>query len=127
MEVCPSIILLSTYAHTSFRRWTAVLWGALHRWSSSLTLSSLEPHGPCSLPADATLRLQVAGAIVYRCTSPRSLSHLPAFWVEHPPGTLPRPFILHPDEATVQRQIVPDRILQQERKIGERKREREEN
>ena len=109
MEIRPGVILLTPHAYTSFPSWTAMFWGALHCGSSSLTLSPAKACGACSLPANATLGLQVAGAVVYRgSTSSGSLPHLPSFWVQHPPGTLPRPFILHPDEATVQGQIVSD-------------------
>lgn len=109
MEVCPGVVLLTPHAHTSFPCWTAMLWGALHCRSGPLTLSPSEAYGPCSLTANATLGLQVAGAVVYRGrTSSGSLPHFSSFWVQHPPRTLPSPFILHPDEAAVQGQIVSD-------------------
>lgn len=109
MQVRPGVILLTPHTHTSFPCWTAMLGGALHCGSSPLTLSPSEAYGPCSLTANATLGLQVAGPIVYRGRpSSGSFAHLPSFWVQHPPRTLPRPFILHPDEATVQGQIVSD-------------------
>lgn len=109
MEVRPGVILLTSHAHASFPCWTAMLWGALHCGPSPLTLSTSKAYSPCSLTANATLGLQVTGAVVYRGgTSSGSLPHLPSFWVQHPPGTLPCPFILHPDEATVQGQIVSD-------------------
>lgn len=86
-----------------------MLRGALHCGSSPLTLAPSKAHGPCSFTANATLGLQVTGAVVYGgCTSSGSLPYLPSFWVQHPPGTLPRPLILHPDEATVQGQVVSD-------------------
>jgi len=34
--------------------------------------------------------------------------------VDHPPGRLSRPLVLHPHEPVVQRKVVPDRVLQQE-------------
>lgn len=109
MEIRPGVVLLAAHSHTSFPRWTAMLRGALHRGSGPLTLSPSEAHGPCSLSANATLGLQVAGAVVDRGRpSPGSFPHLPSFRVQHPPRTLPCPFILHPDEATVQGQIVSD-------------------
>lgn len=86
-----------------------MLWGALHCGSGPLTLTPSEAYGSSSLAANATFGLQVASAVVYRgCPSSGSFPHLPSFWVQHPPRTLPRPFILHPDEATVQGQIVSD-------------------
>lgn len=109
MEVCPGVILLTPHAHTCFPGWTSMLRGALHCRSGSLTLSTSKAYGPCSLATDATLRLQITGAVVYRGrTSSGSLPHLPSLWVQHPPGTLSCPFILYSDEATVQGQIVSD-------------------
>lgn len=125
MEVSPSVVLLTPHSDTSFTCWTAVLWGALHCGTSPMTLPPSEAYGSCPFPADATLGLQVAGAVVYcGCTSSGSLAHLPSFWVQHPPGALPCPFVLHPDEATVQGQIVSDRILEEiDRKEMEGERE----
>lgn len=74
-----------------------------------MTLSPSKTNGPRSLAAGATLGFQVACAIVYRsCSSSGSLSYFPSFWVQHPPGTLSRSLILHPDEAAVQGQVVSD-------------------
>lgn len=109
MKIRPGLILLTPHDHTSFPCWTAMFWGTLHCGSGPLTMSPSKAHGPCSLTANAAFGLQVPGAVVYRgCTPSWSFPHLSSLWVQHPPGTLPSPFILHPDEATVQGQIVPD-------------------
>lgn len=86
-----------------------MLWRTLHCGSAPLTLCPSKAHCSSSLTANATFRLQVAGAIVYGCcTSSGSFSNFPSFWVQHPPGALPSPLVLHPDEATVQGQVVSD-------------------
>lgn len=35
--------------------------------------------------------------------------------VDHPPGRLSSPFVLHPHETVVEREVVPDRVLKQRR------------
>lgn len=55
------------------------------------------------------------------CSAPRGLAILPALGVQHPPRTLARPFVLHPDKAAVQRQVVPNGVLSGRKKQPMRK------
>lgn len=52
----------------------------------------------CSSSALGELAVVVHGC----CSAPRRLAILPALWVQHPPRTLTRPFILDSNEAAVQ-------------------------
>lgn len=109
MEVCPGVVLLTSQAHATFPGRAGMLRGALHCGPHPLALTPSEAHRSGSLPADAALCLQVAGAVVYGCrTSSGPLSNFSSFWVQHPPGTLPGALVLDPDEATVQGQVVSD-------------------
>lgn len=61
---------------------------------------------------------KLAGVIHGRGTTTRWLAVLTTLWVEHPPWAFPRPLILHSHKATVQRQIVPDRVLRKRDERG---------
>lgn len=54
---------------------------------------------------------KLAGVIHGRGTATRWLAVLTTLWVEHPPWAFPRSLVLHSHKATVQRQVVPDRVL----------------
>lgn len=64
---------------------------------------------------------ELAVVVHGRCSAPRGLAILPALGVEHPPRTLARPLVLHPDEAAVQRQVVSNGVLSGRKKQPMRK------
>lgn len=107
MEVRPGVVLLTSQTHAAFSGGAAMLRGALHCRSHPLALTPSKAHRSSPLPADAALCLQVAGAVVDGCcTSSGPLPDFSSFRVQHPPGALPGPLVLDPDEATVQGQVV---------------------
>lgn len=99
---------------TAAGRWAPWPLGELGRAVLACLLGRLQGRLFLSRPPSA---LGVLVAVVHgHGASARCLAHFSAIWIDHPPGALPGALVLHPDEAAVERQVVPDGVLRERKK-----------